>query len=429
MGNHSVKKQIDPDDIPNEEESPNEIPDEEDSPDEIPDEEDSVESVPNEHAKAVCSSSNAFTQQLYHQMSIGKSGEKENLILSGFGLSTAMAMIFLAARDEAFDEIQKSFRFPRDLEEHKSGYKDILRHLASFNTKLNIGQKIFADNKLDIPESFTADIKDSFGAEPTKLDLTKPASTDIINKWVKEATKGKIESIVEGEELNLNTIMILLNAIYFKCDWEKKFDSDDTREQDFYLSGDEEGPKVKVQMMTLNDVDLRSIFIKNLDARAVELPYKGNRFSMVIILPEKKESFDEMEQRLRDVDLNNELSFSQDKTEFYLQIPKFKAECTHDLKKPLQSLGVITAFVSGRSNFGGISKQPNQESFLTTVRQKAVIEVDENGTEAAAATMVFGARNCISNSFICNRPFIFLIREQTSGLCLFIGRMMNPAQK
>ena len=412
MGNIFAKKQIDTEDIPNEKES--------------------LESVPTEKAKAVCSSSNTFTQQLYVQLSIGK---KENLLLSGFSITTAMAMIFLAARDEASKEIQECFGFHTDLDEHKLGYKDILKHLASCNNKdaeLIISQKIFADNRLEIPELFTVDTHDSFGAETTKLDLAEPASADIINKWVKEATKGKIESIANGNDFNSDTLMMLLNAIYFKCNWDQKFNSDNTKEQDFYLSGQEAGPKVKAQMMTLGDVNLQTIFIRSLDARAVELPYKGNKFSMIFILPEREDGFDEMDQRLRDVDLNNELSFGKGRTKFNVKIPKFKLESSQDLNEQLKSLGVKTAFVSGRSNFGGISKEPNQETFLKTVRQKAVIEVDEAGTEAVACTGVVAYAKCAPIqpcSFICNRPFIFLIRQQETGLILFIGRMMNPTQK
>jgi serpin B len=185
-------------------------------------------------------------------------------------------------------------------------------------------------------------------------------------------------------------------------------------------------------MMTLGDVNLQTIFIRSLDARAVELPYKGNKFSMIFILPEREDGFDEMDQRLRDVDLNNELSFGKGRTKFNVKIPKFKLESSHDLNEQLKSLGVKTAFVSGRSNFGGISKEPNQETFLKTVRQKAVIEVDEAGTEAVACTGVVAYAKCAPIqpcSFICNRPFIFLIRQQETGLILFIGRMMNPTQK
>ena len=112
---------------------------------------------------------------------------------------------------------------------------------------------------------------------------------------------------------------------------------------------------------------------------------------------------------------------------------QFRDECTLDLEEPMQSLGVETAFAPGRPNFGGISKEPNHETFLTTVRQIAIMEVDEKGTEAVAVTYAccstLGGRNRLPKVFVCNRPFIFLIREQASGLCLFIGRMMNPAQK
>ena len=386
------------------------------------------EIVISETSSEVCSSSNKFTQQLYIQLN--SKGNKENLILSGFGLSTAMAMIFLAARDEAFEEIQKCFRFHEDLEEHKSGYKDILAHLANCNSedaKLNICQKIFVANRLDIPESFTKNVKNVFGADPTKMDLADPASADIVNGWVNEATAGKIKTIVDGDDFKQQNLTMLLNAIFFKSDWANKFDPKRTEENDFHLSG---GDKVKAQLMTLDRVDLRSVFIKTLDGTAIELPYKGDRFSMVFILPEKKDGFDEMERRLGDVDLNNELNFGQHKSEFIITIPKFRVESTHHLEEPLKSLDVKTAFVQGRSNFGGISKVPNHETFLGMVRQKAVIEVDEIGTEAAAFSVVSVMDgSCLPQFFVCNRPFIFLVREKASGLVLFIGRMMNPAKK
>ena len=274
-----------------------------------------------EKINEICSSSNRFTQQIYVQLSSSK-GKNENLILSGFSLSTAMAMVFLAARDEA----QKCFRFHEDLDKHKSGYKDVLARLANCNedAKLNICQKIFASNRLEIPESFTEQVQNFFGTDPTKIDLADPASTDIVNNWVNKATSGKIETIVAGDDFNPDNLMLLLNAIYFKSDWANKFDRNATKGEDFHLSGDD---KVKAQMMTLDNVYLQNMFIQTLDAKAVEFPYKGDQFSMVFILPEKKDGFDEMEQRLGDVDLNNELSFDEYKTKVVkFSIPKFKAE-------------------------------------------------------------------------------------------------------
>ena len=187
----------------------------------------SLESDIDENAKAICSSSNRFTQQRYVQLS--SKSEKENLILSGFSLSTVTAMIFLAARDEASEEIQKCFQFPEDLEKHKLGYKDMLAHLAKCNSeyaKLIISQKIFVSNKLDVPELFTEDIQKFFGADcfhPTQMDY--PASAVPVNDWVNEATTGKIESIVTGNDFNQDNLLLLLNAIFFKCDWEKKVQS------------------------------------------------------------------------------------------------------------------------------------------------------------------------------------------------------------
>lgn len=391
-------------------------------PQNVPAEQESSD-IGSDDVKAVASSSNKLTAQLFSQL-CGKDDDDElkNHLMSGFGLSTAMAMLSLGAEDETLEEIQKCFQYNVDLEEHKSCYKETLACLASSNSQIIVSQKLFASNRWDILKSFADDAKHFFGADTTTLDLADPASAVVVNKWVSDATVGKIDSIVTAEDFKAGTLMMLLNAIYFKSEWAQKVDPRKTKVKDFYLSGDESGPKVRHKMMTSEDVAYGSV--ERLNATAIELPYKGFHFSMVILLPREKRGYEEMERNLQDIDLGKDLLIDQ--WADTVTMPKFKAKSLHDMIPPLKAMGITTAF-DGRAKFGGLSKEP---SCVGVIRQKAYIEVNEEGTVAAAVTLIEPLLGSLNPSPIIridvNRPFVYLIRHRASGLVLFIGRMMNP---
>ena len=392
-------------------------------PQNVPAEQESSD-IGSDDVKAVSSSSNKLTAQLFTQL-CGDDDELKNHLVSGFGLSTAMAMLSLGAKEETLEEIQKCFRFNVDLEDHKYSYKETLACFVSSNSKIIVGQEILMS---DILKSFADDVNHFLSSDTTNLEFGAPAFAFINTGLLGgDTTVGEIDTLVPAEDFKVKTPMQLLNSVYFKSDWAQKVDSSKTKVKDFYLSGDESGPKVRHEMMTRHNVAYG--FVERLNATAIELPYKGFQFSMVILLPREKRGYEEMERNLRNIDLGKDLLI--DKRADTVTMPKFKAESSNSMIPLLRPMGITTAF-DGRAKFGGLSKEP---SYVGVVWQKATLEVDEKGTAAhrprklkRTVTLVEPATGwCPFHVRIdVNRPFVYLIRHRASGLVLFIGRMMNP---
>ncbi len=262
-------------------------------------------------------------------------------------------------------------------------------------------------------------MKDIFSATPNNVDFRKRRqSVEMVNKWVAGKTNGKISKMFKS--LDHTTKLILLNAVHFTGEWESKFDPEWTSKGDFFLS---DGTKVQTEMM-FNTVDLQVAHINNLNAKAVKLPYVGNRFSMVVVLPNKIDGLPEMERELRTFDLSS-IKFEESQ-EVEILMPKFKLESEHNLIKTLKALDIVSLFREGEADLTGLSPQPRLS--VSSVMQKASIEVNEKGSEASAATAsAVSTRSGLPGfPFTCNHPFLYFIEDSETGLTLFIGRVVNP---
>jgi serpin B len=254
-------------------------------------------------------------------------------------------------------------------------------------------------------------------------------SRHTINTWVAQKTKDKIQDLLSPGLLTSDTKFVLTNAAYFKADWEMPFDKNLTKEKLFSITATQQ---VQVPMMHLPKAYFR--YTKLDELQVLELPYIGNKLSMVILLPKQVDGLADLESRLTPKNLENWLSFSEVRYDddaskgVKVWLPKFKMSSKFNLKEVLSNMGMRLAFIDGAANFSGINDKARLA--ISEVVHKAFVDVNEEGTEAAAATAVIGGTRGGGQppSFVVDHPFLFLIRDNQSGSILFIGRVVNPLE-
>ncbi|MBN1451751.1 MAG: serpin family protein [Anaerolineales bacterium] len=280
--------------------------------------------------------------------------------------------------------------------------------------------------QLDYPflQEYLDLIADNYGAGIRLADFITQAEAirQEINDWVSDRAQGKIEDLIPQGALDAMTRMVLVNAIYFKADWQTQFDPNSTVEAPFYLSG---GSRVQVDMMMGG---MHSLLYTSGDGyQAVELPYADGTAVMDIIVPDEG-TFQAFESKM-DIQLLDGILSAMQPTSVELGLPKFTYTSQFNLSDSLAAMGMDTAFDPERADFSGMTG--SRELYISDVIHKAFVAVDEEGTEAAAATAVImklSAAPMFDLRLIIDRPFIFLIRDLPSGQILFVGRVLNPAQ-
>jgi serpin B len=367
--------------------------------------------------ESIVKGNNSFGVQLY-----GKLGSSEgNLFFSPYSISSALGMTYAGARGTTAREMKEALRFQLDQADLNAAFKGLNRELVAAAQKS--GQKLSIANALvltggDVSGEFKTILKDNYSAEIFAGGLDK------INGWVKQKTEGKIETILE--ELSPNSVCVLLNAIYFKGVWESQFDKSRTHDAPFSVST---GKQVTVPMMyQKSDFKL----LAEPDFQAVSLPYKGKSLSMVILLPRTPDGLAALEKHLTGQNLKGWLAKLDgqpaQKSELYL--PKFTHEAGYDLVSPFIKMGMRDAFAPGKADFRGMG-WPIGRLYISQIKHKAVVEVNEEGTEAAAATAVEMSTKSVPYYpvFRADHPFLYIIRDNQSDAILFMGRMADPTAK
>ena len=360
---------------------------------------------------------NAFAMKMYQELGASEG----NLFFSPYSISSALGMTYAGARGTTAKEMKSALHFSLDQNALPPAFKRLNRELAATVTKT--GQKLNIANALvltggDVSGEFKATLKNYFGAGIFTGGLDK------INGWVKQKTEGKIETILE--ELDPNSVCVLLNAIYFKGSWASHFQKSSTHDAPFNLPA---GKQVTVPMMyQKNDFKL----LAEKDFQAVSLPYRGKSLSMVVLLPRTMEGLAALENQLNDRNLTGWLAKldAQPAQKIELFLPRFKFETSYNLVSPFTRLGMKEAFDLSKADFRGMG-WPKGRLYISQVKHKAFVEVNEEGTEAAAATAVEMATKSFRQFpvFRANHPFICLIRDNESGSILFMGRIVNPETK
>ena len=392
----------------------------------------------------------AFAFDLYAALR----GRDGNLFYSPHSISIALAMTYAGARGETQRQMADTLHFlPQDrvhpafnaLDLKLAGrgpwtgskYKDRFQRdivntvwwfagggppAGSKETKrfqLNIVNALWGQKDYVFLEDFLDVLGENYGAGIRTMDFkgAPGASRNTINDWVSDQTNGKINDLVPGSAINQSTRLILTNAIYFNAAWLHRFNKSKTKDGTFYLI---DGQGVEVPMMTQKETFFGYFWGDGY--QAVELPYTGEELSMIILLPDAGR-FDEFEAAL-DAETVRTVSTELRSTEFILTMPKFEFESNFSLGQILGEMGMPDAFFGEKADFSGMTG--NRELRIEAVVHKAYVAVDEEGTEAAAATFALMQFTSAPMRVVVDRPFVFLIRDIETGAILFVGRVVDP---
>ena len=299
-----------------------------------------------------------------------------------------------------------------------------------FKNRTTRGTKYFLQKRLTIEQEFLEGTKRFYNAEMALTDYQKDpeGARKEVNDWVENKTKENIKNLIPEGIINSSTELILVNAIYFKGIWQNEFDRRATRSKDFFVS---KKKKVKVKMMKLKTNFKYIANVGELGCQLLELPYQGEDLSMLILLPQDKYGLASVEASLTHDKLQKAIALTQVQPsgEVKVYLPRFNMTQEFQLKKLLAKMGVTDMFNASKADFTGISPG----LFMTHVIHKAFVEVNEKGTEAAAATAVLMSRSKSPSGgsakipvFCADHPFLFLLCHKKSGGILFMGRMVKP---
>jgi serine protease inhibitor len=358
-----------------------------------------------------------FAFDIFKQLD--KEDEKQNIFISPLSISTALTMTYQGAGTTTKEAMAKALGYSGiDDETLNETYKNLIRFLKQLDKKveLNISNSIWVREGESIKEDFLSVNKDIFNAPVTTLDFSKENAADQINNWISDSTKKKIEKMVDSP-IPANIVMYLINAIYFKGDWAKQFDKEHSFDAQFH-AGD--GSTRQVMMMSRNG---KVEYGQGDGFKAVRLPYGSGKISMYCILPEETVSINEFIASLDAEKWNIIKNSISERDQVQLQLPRFKLEYgIKNLNDSLTALGMGEAFTDA-ADFSGI----REDICISRVLHKAVIEVNEEGSEAAAATVVEIRETAAVEplTFIADRPFVFIISDDDTGTILFMGKLYD----
>ena len=353
----------------------------------------------------------------------------DNLFYSPASLLIALAMTSCGARGNTAAEIMKVLHVASvsspDLNNSMKKFIDTLNGASDESNKLLTANRLFVEKSFEILEAFKEGTRAFYDAELALVDYITNVekAREEINRWVEEKTNDKIKDLIPPGMLSSDTRLTLVNAIYFKGLWLEQFKKEGTHSGSFFVSPNEE---IKVQMMQ-QEAEFKYFVSQQLACQVLEIPYIGKKMSMVIFLPNETQGLAKLEEKITYDNLRESLSLldaSVDEVEVFL--PKFKLTQQFDLNDILSKMGAKEMFIPGKADLSGISDPP---LFVSKVVHKAFVEVNEEGTEAAAATAVGIALMCMplpKPVFKADHPFLFLIRHNESGAILFLGRLLKP---
>jgi serpin B len=368
---------------------------------------------------------NDFALGLYSRL---KSGPP-NMFFSPYSISTCLAMTYGGARGDTARQMAEVLHFSKDARQVNSSFSGLQRELNEAGKEkgiqLNVANALWAQQGHAFLPAFLNAARDEYQARVDQADFKTSAesSRSEINQWVAQKTRERIKDILPPGSVDSMTRLVLANAIYFKGAWAVPFRAGETQPQPFHVSA---GSQVQVPLMHRAG----SVRYMEDDAlQAVELPYSGNGLSMLVLLPRRIDGCGDLESRLTPALLSNSLAqMKQQKVEIFL--PRFKQDSAFELNGALAKMGMPDAFGS-KADFSGMDG--TRQLYISGVFHKAWVEVNEEGTEAAAATATTVKSLSLARPlapppvFRADHPFIFLIRDTRSGSLLFLGRLAQPA--
>ena len=361
-----------------------------------------------------------FAYNLYRKLSDKNDG---NIFMSPFSISNVLAMALLGSRENTAEELKKCLKLRNDLDAHKENLNALEKLRQSESVTFETASKLFPEKSFSVDAQFMKHCFNYYQAAVETLDFKNKSddSTKIINAWVKQETKGKIDNLLPSGSIDVNSKLVIANAIYFKGSWLDKFDKKMTNESDFFVN---ENVTEKVLMMA-REGEYKNYFDAELGIHAVELPYSNKDFSLVLIVPTEKFGLSKVEKALT-AEKFQDLFKHMNSSKVYLGLPKMKMEHDLNLVATLKDMGVQDLFDPQKANLQGISNNTVEKLYASGIHHKAVFEVNEEGSEAAAATGLMIGFLCMPPTIICDRPFMFVVRHVPTSSVLFLGRFVSP---
>ncbi len=364
---------------------------------------------------------NQFGLDLFKEVAFQVQGDT-NVMLSPLSVSLALSMTYNGAAGTTKTAFENTLDFngltASDINQSMESLSNALTSVDPEVT-LNLANSIWYRNTFPVDSSFLNTDEQYYHAEVRALDFNDPASVDSINNWVSLKTKGKIPTIVKN--ITPADMMILINATYFKGSWTTEFDPSQTESKPFYLQN---GSVEQVPTMTQ---EIKMGYLNTGTFQAVELPYGRGNFSMVLILPDQDKSLSDIENEMTESNWN-QWTARFDSLDLKIHLPKFEFSYSKKLNDILSGMGLQIAFTP-LADFSNIND--TIPLFISKVLQKTYIKVDEQGTEAAAATsvtLVNGTSEYLPTSISFNRPFFFVKKEKYTHAILFIGLVKDPTK-
>ncbi len=362
---------------------------------------------------------NEFAFDLYGKLR----AEKGNLFFSPYSISTAMAMAYAGARGQTNIEMAKAMHFETGTQFH-SAFGEIIKSINTGGQKgkyeLITANALWGQKGYEFLKEYIELIKTDYEGNLNQVDFIQETESarNTINAWVEKQTKDKIKDLIARGSLTPMTRLVITNAVYFKGNWARQFEKDSTADAPFNLTDDK---NVGVPMMNKT---AEFGYAEKEDFQILEMPYVDNELSMFILLPQKTDGVGELEKNLTQQNFAK-WSAEMRKQKVIVSMPKFKTTSQFGLADTLKSMGMMEAFTD-KADFSGMDGK--RDLFISAVIHKAFVEVNEQGTEAAATGIMVGATSIGMKIpvFKADRPFVFLIRDNNTGVILFFGRIMNP---
>ena len=380
--------------------------------------------VPEAPEKTLISGNSAFALDLY-----AKLREQEgNLFFSPYSISTALAMTYAGARANTERQMAQVLHFDLPQEKLHPAFRKLIERMNAQGKEsgyqLSVANALWAQKDYQFLRAFLNTTTTNYGAGLKQVDFVKAteAARKTINDWVEKRTEGKIKQLIKPGILGALTRLVLTNAIYFKGNWERQFEKKDTRDSPFTVARDKE---VAVPMMSQKG---QFAYGETERVQFVELPYVENELSMIILLPKELDGLADLERSLTPRGLKEWLE-GLSKKDVVVEVPRFKLTTQFRLKEVLTAMGMTDAFSVKLADFSGMTG--DRDLFISAVIHKAFVDVNEEGTEAAAATAVvmkLRAAPMPPKVFRADHPFLFLIRDNQSGSILSMGRVVNPLE-
>lgn len=384
-----------------------------------------AEAADDSEIEAVVDGNTEFALDLYSRLK----DEDGNLFFSPYSISVALAMTYAGARENTAQQISGTLRFSLEPQRLHAAFERLEARLEALqeegNVQLEIANSLWPHKSYPILEEYIGLMKEHYGVEITSVDYAADteAARRIINEWVEERTKDKIRDMIGPGVLDALTRLVLTNAIYFKGNWAEQFDEDLTKDAPFHLLS---GESTQVAMMKQQET---FGYAEHEDLQILQMPYAGDEVSMLVLLPKNEDGLADLQSALNEESLEEWIR-SIRKKEVLVFLPKFKVTSQFRLDEALASMGMPDAFDPKKADLSGIDGEPSK-LYIGAVIHKAFVDVNEEGTEAAASTAIGFALASVPEpvpTFRADHPFIFAIHDNNTGSILFMGRIVDPAK-